>query len=184
MPVPVPEPAAVVDLTSLDAPSEDAICAVLKARLLTGQIYTGMSAMLLAVNPCEWLPGLYSDRTLQRYLGSESDPPPHVFRTAAALHRGMTQGRSQSVVISGESGAGKTQTFKRLMQFISAATAGSARSMPVSPKNVPPAMTATMTTTGWRPTLWPTTRGVMKLPSRNCAMANVATTSSPTHPKK
>ena len=55
-------------------------------------------------------------RSLARY--AESDPPPHGFRTAAALHRGMTQGRSQSVGISGESGAGKTEVNKQCMNYL------------------------------------------------------------------
>ena len=105
--------ADVSELTQLDHPSEDSVCDVLKARLLTGEIYTGIAAMLLAVNPCEWLPGLYSPAAIQRYLGSEPNPPPHVFRTAANMHRGMSQdGRSQSVVISGESGAGPLPFFR------------------------------------------------------------------------
>ena len=127
--------ATVSELTTLDSPSESNICDVLKARLLSGEIYTGVSAMLLAVNPCEWLSGLYSERAIQRYLGSEPNPPPHVFRTAANMHRGMSQdGRSQSVVISGESGAGKTQTFKRMMQFISAACEHNRAIPPVNPR--------------------------------------------------
>ena len=123
----------VSELTALDSPNESSVCEVLQARLLAGEIYTGVSAMLIAVNPCEWLPNIYSDAAIDRYLGSEANPPPHVFRTAATLHRGMRHGRSQSVVISGESGAGKTQTFKRMMQFISAACTGSPTKAPKTP---------------------------------------------------
>ena len=98
-------PDEIAELTQLETVSEESVCEVLKARLLCGNIYTGMSAMLLAVNPCENLSGLYSAEVVARYLDSEENPPPHVFRTAAALHRGMMQGRSQSVVISGERSA-------------------------------------------------------------------------------
>ena len=72
---------AVAELTNLTELSEASICSVLHKRLLAGDIYTGVSAMLLAVNPCEWLPGLYSDAAIDRYLASEANPPPHVFRT-------------------------------------------------------------------------------------------------------
>eukprot|EP00900_Chrysochromulina_parva_P017668 jgi/Chrpa1/25902/Chrysochromulina_OHIO_Genome00011899-RA len=115
--------ASVSELTTLEDPTEASLSHVLKQRLLAGDIYTGMSAVLLAVNPCEQLLELYSEETLERHLCSQPDMPPHVFRTAAGVHRGMLQGRSQSVIISGESGAGKTETFKRVMQFISAAVA-------------------------------------------------------------
>ena len=117
----MPSAEAISELTALDSPTEASVCEVLRARLLVGEIYTGVSAMLLAVNPCEWLPHLYSEAAIERYLGSEAEPPPHIFRTSANVYRGMRGGRSQAVVISGESGAGKTQTFKRMMQFISAA---------------------------------------------------------------
>ena len=80
--------ASVRDLTALDDPSEASVCRVLRERLAVGEIYTGMNAMLLAVNPCERLPDVYSEATLQRHLGSEPDMPPHVFRTGAAVHRG------------------------------------------------------------------------------------------------
>ena len=118
--------ASIAELVSLESPSESSVCDVLEARMRAGQIYTAMNAMLLAVNPFERLPAVYSDAVLTRYLEPDPSLPPHVFRTAAAVHRGAGQGRSQSVVISGESGAGKTETFKRVMQFISAAVANSA----------------------------------------------------------
>ena len=111
------------ELTMLDHVSEESVCEVLKARLLAGEAYTSVASMLLAVNPCERWPEVYSEETLARHLGSEAEMPPHVFRTGASAYRGMLTGRNQSVVISGESGAGKTETFKRVMQFLSAAVA-------------------------------------------------------------
>ena len=111
------------ELTDLSVPSEAAVLDVLRRRLLADLIYTSVNTMLLAVNPCQLLPDLYSSTTLARYLGSEPELPPHVFLTAARMHRGVLQGRCQSVVISGESGAGKTQSFKRVIQFVSVATA-------------------------------------------------------------
>ena len=109
------------DLTKLGKLSEEAVIGALKERLMQDTIYTAVNAMIVAVNPCKMIDGIYSEATLRKYLGSEPDLPPHVFLTAARVHRGVLQGRSQSVVISGESGAGKTESFKRVIQFISLA---------------------------------------------------------------
>jgi myosin protein heavy chain len=122
------------DLTLLpvqkdDKALEDVVLKTLEARLLGGQIYTAVNAMLIAVNPCEQIAQLYSDETLRRYLKSaDNSLPPHVYRTAARAYRGVHQGNCQSVVISGESGAGKTESFKRVIQLVSGATANAALS--------------------------------------------------------
>ena len=109
------------DLTKLGKLSETNVIEALKARLMQDTIYTAVNAMIVAVNPCTTIEGMYSDATQRRYLSSAPDLPPHVYLTAARVHRGVVQGRSQSVVISGESGAGKTESFKRVIQFISLA---------------------------------------------------------------
>ena len=109
------------DLTKLGKLSETSVIEALKARLMQDTIYTAVNAMIVAVNPCTTIEGMYSDATQRRYLSSAPDLPPHVYLTAARVHRGVVQGRSQSVVISGESGAGKTESFKRVIQFISLA---------------------------------------------------------------
>ena len=109
------------DLTKLGKLSEANVIEALKARLMQDNIYTAVNAMIVAVNPCKMIEGIYSDATLRKYLSSAPDLPPHVYLTAARVHRGVVQGRSQSVVISGESGAGKTESFKRVIQFISLA---------------------------------------------------------------
>ena len=76
-----------------------------------GHIYTRSGRLLLAVNPYRKLP-IYSDKILQQYKASlqpQAELPPHVYAVAASAHLGMMQNSmSQSVIISGESGAGKT----------------------------------------------------------------------------
>ena len=84
---------------------------------------------MLAVNPYRQLP-LYTPETLEAYkhsLQPQAELPPHVYAVAASAHLGMMQNSmSQSVIISGESGAGKTETAKILLQYLAAvsATAG------------------------------------------------------------
>ena len=110
-------------LTELARLSEDEVLRVLTERLLADTIYTSVNAMLIAVNPCMLIDGLYAEEKMRAYSGEDGPTlPPHIFRLAAAVHRGVMRGRRQSVVISGESGAGKTETFKRVIQYISFAT--------------------------------------------------------------
>jgi myosin-5 len=78
--------------------------------------YTDSGNICIAVNPYQWLP-LYGEATALQYLrqseGEERGEalPPHVFGVAAGAFSAMvTTGRCQSVLVSGESGAGKTGT--------------------------------------------------------------------------
>ena len=86
-------------------------------------IYTTVNAMLIAINPCKPIDGMYGHDRAQNYLGVYIDPAPHVYRTAARVFHGVQQGRCQSIVISGESGSGKTENFKHVIEFISEASA-------------------------------------------------------------
>ena len=47
-----------------------------------------------------------------------ANPGPHVYGVGAATYRGLLDAKSQSVIISGESGAGKTETAKRFLQYL------------------------------------------------------------------
>ncbi|UJR27958.1 hypothetical protein I4U23_009216 [Adineta vaga] len=83
-------------------------------------IYTYVANILIAINPYKELPGLYSNDTIKRYNGkSLGTMPPHVYAIGDKAYRDMrTVKKSQSIIVSGESGAGKTESAKYVLQFL------------------------------------------------------------------
>ncbi|KDO22911.1 hypothetical protein SPRG_21053 [Saprolegnia parasitica CBS 223.65] len=80
--------------------------------------YTYTGSIVVAINPYAWL-NLYSKETQRLYAGDRSGLPPHVYATSAAAFESMAlYDRPQSILVSGESGAGKTETVKIMMEHI------------------------------------------------------------------
>ena len=76
--------------------------------------------MLIAINPYKQL-SIYSAEQLKKYKESMSleQEEPHIFAVAANAHRAMIRnGRNQAIVISGESGAGKTESASFILQYL------------------------------------------------------------------
>ncbi|KAE8752070.1 hypothetical protein FOCC_FOCC001232, partial [Frankliniella occidentalis] len=112
-----PQPMFRDDLAALDNLTEASIVEQLQRRFEQGQIYTYIGDILLAVNPFASL-GLYSEHEQARYRGrARSDNPPHIFAVADAAYQALVhQAHNQAIVISGESGAGKTVSANLLLK--------------------------------------------------------------------
>uniref|UniRef100_A0A7S2DIW8 Myosin motor domain-containing protein n=1 Tax=Haptolina brevifila TaxID=156173 RepID=A0A7S2DIW8_9EUKA len=92
----------------------------LRNRHTNNLIYTKNGAVLVAINPYKEV-NVGSQQHLERYKSSMAleNEPPHIFATAAATHRALiSDGCNQAVVISGESGAGKTESARYILQYL------------------------------------------------------------------
>ncbi|WIA33590.1 hypothetical protein OEZ86_006714 [Tetradesmus obliquus] len=119
---------AIADLTQLSYLNEPSILDNLFQRYGGDCIYTNAGPVLIAVNPCRNLP-LYTSQVADQYKAGAFEAvnqlDPHIYLVAGAAFRDMVrQGTSQSLVINGESGAGKTETTKKAMQFFAALAGG------------------------------------------------------------
>nr|KAF6267078.1 myosin IG [Pipistrellus kuhlii] len=116
------------DFVLLDEVTMEHFMENLKLRFEKGRIYTYIGEVLVSVNPYQALP-LYGPAAIARYQGRELyERPPHLYAVANAAYRAMKRrARDTCIVISGESGAGKTEASKHIMQYIAAVTNPSQR---------------------------------------------------------
>ncbi|KAA8534623.1 hypothetical protein F0562_032118 [Nyssa sinensis] len=108
------------DMTKLSYLHEPGVLQNLKTRYELNEIYTYTGNILIAINPFQRLPHLYDAHMMQQYKGAPfGELNPHVFAVADVAFRAMINERkSNSILVSGESGAGKTETTKMLMRYL------------------------------------------------------------------
>ncbi|XVE70833.1 hypothetical protein DITRI_Ditri10aG0102000 [Diplodiscus trichospermus] len=114
------EHGGVDDMTKLTYLNEPGVLYNLERRYALNDIYTYTGSILIAVNPFTKLPHLYNVHMMEQYKGAPfGELSPHVFAVADVSYRAMMNDRrSQSILVSGESGAGKTETTKLIMQYL------------------------------------------------------------------
>ncbi|KAH9763213.1 Myosin-17 [Citrus sinensis] len=113
-------PGGVDDMTKLSYLHEPGVLHNLAARYELNEIYTYTGNILIAINPFQRLPHLYDTHMMEQYKGAQfGELSPHVFAIADVAYRAMiNEGKSNSILVSGESGAGKTETTKMLMRYL------------------------------------------------------------------
>uniref|UniRef100_A0A671UE11 Osteoclast-stimulating factor 1 n=1 Tax=Sparus aurata TaxID=8175 RepID=A0A671UE11_SPAAU len=113
------------DMVLLSKINEDAITDNLKKRYMDDYIFTYIGSVLISVNPFKQLP-YFTDREVELYQGAaQYENPPHIYALADNMYRNMMiDSENQCVIISGESGAGKTVAAKYIMSYVSKVSGG------------------------------------------------------------
>ncbi|XP_036399414.1 unconventional myosin-Ie isoform X2 [Megalops cyprinoides] len=113
------------DMVLLTKINEDAIVENLKKRYMDDYIFTYIGPVLISVNPFKQMP-YFGDKEVEMYQGAaQYENPPHIYALADNMYRNMMIDReNQCVIISGESGAGKTVAAKYIMSYISRVSGG------------------------------------------------------------
>lgn len=106
-----------------DYQSEDAFVDNLRKRFKENLIYTYIGQVLISVNPYKEL-DIYGPRDIKSYTNKHFfEVPPHVFAITDTAYRSLKEeNREQCILISGESGSGKTEASKKVLQYIAEVT--------------------------------------------------------------
>ncbi|KAL5967023.1 Myosin-11 [Taenia solium] len=126
----------VEDMANLTYLNEASVLYNLKSRYYSGLIYTYSGLFCVVVNPYKRLP-IYREEIVEWYKGKKRhERPPHIFAIADTAYRNMLQDREdQSILCTGESGAGKTENTKKVIQYL-ASVATSTKNQKTTPSNV------------------------------------------------
>ncbi|XP_023568426.1 unconventional myosin-Ie [Octodon degus] len=113
------------DMVLLSKISESSIVENLKKRYMDDYIFTYIGSVLISINPFKQMP-YFGEKEIEMYQGAaQYENPPHIYALADSMYRNMVIDReNQCVIISGESGAGKTVAAKYIMSYISRVSGG------------------------------------------------------------
>uniref|UniRef100_A0A8C2S888 Myosin heavy chain 11 n=1 Tax=Capra hircus TaxID=9925 RepID=A0A8C2S888_CAPHI len=114
-----PKFSKVEDMAELTCLNEASVLHNLRERYFSGLIYTYSGLFCVVVNPYKQLP-IYSEKIIEMYKGKKRhEMPPHIYAIADTAYRSMLQDREdQSILCTGESGAGKTENTKKVIQYL------------------------------------------------------------------
>lgn len=121
------EKEGVPDFVLLTEISEDALMENLLKRYKADIIYTYIGEVVVSVNPYKKLDHLYNSKKIEEYKGRQMyEVPPHIYSLSNDVYRSLLHDKAdQCVIISGESGAGKTEASKIFMSYIAAVSKSS-----------------------------------------------------------
>ena len=100
------------NLLYIDEITIDRCIYILSERFKNKKIYTQLGGVLLSINPYQYFTG--NDNIYQL----DNTDTVHLFRTMDKVYEGMLNGESQTIIVSGESGSGKTETTKQMIQYL------------------------------------------------------------------
>ncbi|XP_049416604.1 myosin-9-like isoform X1 [Epinephelus fuscoguttatus] len=114
-----PKFSKVEDMAELTCLNEASVLHNLKERYYSGLIYTYSGLFCVVINPYKNLP-IYSEEIVEMYKGKKRhEMPPHIYAITDTSYRSMMQDREdQSILCTGESGAGKTENTKKVIQYL------------------------------------------------------------------
>merc|ERR1719187_2939888 len=117
------------DMADLTCLNEASVLHNIKERYYSGLIYTYSGLFCVVVNPYKRLP-IYTEKIIDIYKGKKRhEVPPHVFAITDIAYRSMLQDREdQSILCTGESGAGKTENTKKVIQYLAYVAASKPKS--------------------------------------------------------
>eukprot|EP00118_Oscarella_pearsei_P003363 m.14044 g.14044 ORF g.14044 m.14044 type:complete len:1988 (+) comp25432_c0_seq1:98-6061(+) len=124
----------VEDMAELTCLNEASVLHNLRDRYYSGLIYTYSGLFCVVVNPYRPYP-IYTERVVEAYKGKKRhEMPPHIYAITDTAYRSMMEDReNQSILCTGESGAGKTENTKKVIQYLAIVAGTTGKGSPVKP---------------------------------------------------